>query len=96
MAFDEAALLRDLRRTLEESAGLSQEALAAALRDVLSRHGATQDDLSRLLSRAARQRRARELSGLAQRLEQVADQREDALATAEAADTFLRSLGRDG
>jgi hypothetical protein len=96
MAFDEAALLRELRHTLEESAGLSHEALAEALRAVLTRYGASEADLSRLLSRAARQRRARELSGLAHRLEQVAEQREDAQATAQAVDLFLRSRPRDG
>lgn len=95
MTFDEDALLRELRHTLEESAGLPPETLAIALRAVLARHGATENDLARLLSRAARQRRARELSGLARRLRQLADHRADAEATAAAVDAFLRARRRD-
>jgi hypothetical protein len=96
MDFDEAALLRDVRRVLEQFATLNQEALAERVREVLARHGASQDDLSRLLSQAARQRRSGELASLAGHIGQLAEHREDQSETSASVDAFLRSLDRKG
>jgi hypothetical protein len=91
MNYDEAALLRDVRRVLEQFASLGKEALAEKLREVLALHGASEDDLSRLLAQAARQRRRGELSTLAGSIARLAEQREEAADTAAAVDAFLRA-----
>jgi hypothetical protein len=96
MEIDEAALLRDVRRVLEQFSTLNQVALAEKIREVLARHGASQDDLSRLLSQAARQRRRGELSSLAGSIGKLAEQREDETDTSTAVDAFLRSRGGRG
>jgi hypothetical protein len=95
MDIDEAGLLREVRRGLEAVAGQGQEAQAAAVRAVLDRYGASFDDLARAVARV-KQRHARELAGLSRRIERLAEQREDAAATADAVDAFVRSLGRGG
>ena len=95
MEIDDATLLRELRRALELAAGGGQAAQAAALREVLARYGATVEDVTRAVGRV-KQRHAQELSGLTQRLARLANEREEAAATADAVDTFLRSLGRGG
>lgn len=95
MDIDDTTLLRELRRALEAAAGGGAEEQAAALREVLARYRATVDDVVRAVRRA-RERHQRELGGLTRRLARLADQREEDQATAEAVDTFLRSLGRQG
>ena len=95
MDIDDARLLRELRRALDEVAGQGTEAQAAALREVLARYGATVEDVARAVRRA-KERHRRELAGLTQRLARLADQRAEDEATAEAVDAFLRSIGRHG
>ncbi len=95
MTVDDATLLRELRRALDAAAPGGQAAQQAALREVLARYDATLDDVARAVARA-KERHRRELSGLAQRLARLADQREQDAATADAVDSFLRSLSRGG
>ena len=92
---DDEQLLRELRRALERVAGQGREAQFAAMREVMNRHGVTLGDVSLAVQRM-RARQRRELDGLAGRLAQLADLREEQAATADAVDAFLRSLGRDG
>ncbi|MFN8556130.1 MAG: hypothetical protein U0531_01830 [Dehalococcoidia bacterium] len=95
MDIDEAGLLRELRRAVDAAAVDGPEAQQAALRDVLARYNATLDDVTRAVRRA-RERHTREIAGLASRIARLADQREEDIATADAVDSFLRSLGRGG
>lgn len=95
MAIDDSSLLRELRRALDAAAAEGAEAQAAALREVLARHGATLDDVARAVSRV-KERHQREVDGLAQRLARLADQREEEASTAAAVDAFLRSRGQHG
>lgn len=95
MDIDDTRLLRELRQALDVAAPGGPEAQSAALRDVLTRFNATLEDVARAVARA-RERRKRELTGLADRLTRLADQREDARDTADAVDAFLRSLGGEG
>jgi hypothetical protein len=95
MDVDDATLLRELRRALDSVAGQGQDAQAEALRGVLARLNATLDDVVRAVGRV-KQRHARELSGLAQRLSALADQRAEDAETADAVDSWLRAFGRGG
>jgi hypothetical protein len=95
MDTDDATLLRELRRALDTVTGQGPEAQAVALREVLSRYNATLDDVARAVNKV-KQRHARELSGLAQRLSRLADQRAEDTATADAVDAWMRSLTREG
>lgn len=95
MEIDDTRLLRELRRALDEASGKGVDAQAAALRDVMARYGATEDDVRRAIRRV-RDRHQRELTGLASRIARLADQREEDAATADAVDRFLRTLPRRG
>jgi hypothetical protein len=90
---DDRVLLRDLRAAIQETDGQGAEAQARAIYAVLARHGATEADVRRLLGRA-RERRRTELSALHLHLDRLIGEREEAEATAEAVDRFLREFGR--
>lgn len=93
MNVDDMTLLRELRRAVDGAAEFGIDAQAQAVRDVLARHDATLEDVSRAVGKV-KQRRRTELSGLSRRLSRLADQREDAVSTADAVDAFIRGLGR--
>jgi ParB-like chromosome segregation protein Spo0J len=86
---DDRALLRDLKAAMDRTEDLTAAERAEAIEAVLQEHGATTADVGRLLGRARRQHR-RELSGLAQRLDGLIEQREEMESTAEAVERFLR------
>lgn len=88
-------LLRELRRALDAVAGEGQSAQAAALEATLTEYGATMADVARAL-RTVRGRRDTELSGLAGRLQALADARDEAQETADAVDAFLRRASEGG
>jgi|HubBroStandDraft_4_1064222.scaffolds.fasta_scaffold1752194_1 hypothetical protein len=89
MAVDDRALLRDLRAAIEESEGAGAEARQEAIRAVMQRHGATLDDVARLLHRARSQHQS-QLRGLASRLEGLIARREEDASTVHAVEEFLR------
>jgi hypothetical protein len=91
-AVDDRALLRDLTAAIRETEGHGAQAQAAAIFAVLARHGATEADVRRLLGRA-RDRRGAELRALRSKLDVLIEEREDAEATADAVDRFLREHG---
>ena len=93
MDITDAQLLRELRRALDAVAGEGADAQAAALESTLHRYNATMADVVRALG-AVRDRRRQELSGLAGRIDALADSHTDAADTADAVDQFLR--GRAG
>jgi hypothetical protein len=88
---DDRALLRDLRAALERTEGSGAAERQRAIQDVLDAHGATADDVARLLRRARTQHRS-QLQGLSSRLEDLIALREEEQATAEAVERFLRDL----
>jgi hypothetical protein len=90
---DDRALLRDLKTAIQQSDGQGADAQARAIFAVLAQHGATEADVRRLLGRA-RDRRRSELTSLQQHLDLLIEEREEAEATATAADRFLRDLRR--
>jgi hypothetical protein len=89
MAMDDRALLRDLKAAMERTAGESAAGRAEAIQSVLDAHGATAEDVARLLHRARSRRRA-ELSALTERLDSLISRREETKATVEAVERFLR------
>jgi hypothetical protein len=87
---DDRALLRDLKNAIQSTEGQGATAQAAAISEVLARHGATVADVQRLLG-WARTRRKNELVGLQQRISGIIEHREIDEATAAAVDRFLRA-----
>jgi hypothetical protein len=88
---DDRALLRDLTEALQQTEGATSEERQAAVRAVMDRHGATADDVARLLRRARTQHRT-QLQGFAQRIGGLISQREEAESTVAAVEEFLRGL----
>ena len=89
---DDRLLVRDLWLALDAVSGQGADAQAKAIREVLDKHGATMNDVARIVGRI-RQRRRSELGGLASRLDALAERRADAEETAAAVDAFLRTHG---
>lgn len=95
MNIDDAGLLRELRKALDQAAAGGYRAQADAMREVLDRLDATMDDVVRVVGEVKR-RHARELDGLSRRLAGLADLRAEEQETADAVDGFLRSLSTEG
>jgi hypothetical protein len=89
MAIDDRALLRDLRSAIESTEGSSAETRQDAIRAVMQQHGATLDDVARLLQRARSQHRS-QIRGLASRLSDLIARREEDELTVRAVEEFLR------
>lgn len=85
--------LRDLQEALQKTEGQGSAARHQAIQAVMSKHGATADDVARLLGRARQQQR-RELSGLASRLTGLIARREEMESTVAAVEEFLRAQQR--
>jgi archaellum component FlaC len=92
MEITDAQLLRELRRALDAVAGQGTDAQVRAVEETLRRLDATMVDVTRALN-GVKERRRQELSGLAQRIDALAERQEDAAETADAVDRFIRSLG---
>lgn len=86
---DDRALLRDLKAAIERTEGHNVSERNEAVHAVLRDHGATTDDVARLLRRARQQHRV-ELRGLARRIDQLIMTREDMVKTVEAVERYLR------
>jgi hypothetical protein len=95
MDITDGQLLRELRRALDAVAGQAMDAQVRAVEDTLRRYNGTMADVQRALN-AVKQRRNRELAGLAGRIRAIADGQADAAETADAVDQFLRGLAGDG
>jgi hypothetical protein len=83
--------LRDLTEALQQTEGSDANQRQAAVKAVMERHGATADDVARLLSRARTQQRS-QLEGLSLRIEDLIKAREEAASTVDAVQEFLRGL----
>lgn len=94
MEIDDERLLRELRRALDAVSGQGRDAQFVAMRQVMDRHGLSLGDISAAVQRM-RDRQTSELGGLAGRIGRLAEVREEQQSTADAVDTFLRSLGRE-
>lgn len=92
MDITDAQLLRELRRALDEVGDQGIDAQARAIEATLRRLNATMPDVVRALNRV-RERRRRELAGLAERIGALAEGRSAAEETADAVDRFLRRIG---
>jgi hypothetical protein len=90
----DAQLLRELRRALDAVAGQGADAQARALEETMQRLNATMPDVVRALN-GVRERRRTELAGLAGRIGALAGSIEEAEATADAVDQFLRGMTGD-
>lgn len=90
MPVDDRALLRDLKAALERTEGADSTVRQNEIRAVMREHGATLDDLARLLHRARSQHRS-QLQGLASRLGNLIARREEDQSTVAAVEAFLRS-----
>ena len=96
MDITDGQLLRELRRALDAVGGEGMGAQVRAVEETLRRYDATMADVQRALH-AVKERRRRELAGLAGRIRAIADGQSDAEETADAVDRFLRALpGEDG
>ncbi len=95
MDISDTQLLRELRRALDDVSDDGTEAQSRALEETLRRFDATMADVARALN-AVKERRRRELVGLAQRIGALAERHADAEETADAVDRFLRDLGGAG
>jgi len=95
MDITDGHLLRELRRALDAVAGEGMGAQVRAVEDTLRRYDATMADVQRAL-RAVKERRQRELAGLAGRIRAIADGQSEAEETADAVDRFLRGLAGEG
>lgn len=84
-------LLRELTEALKATEDAPPDARQAAVKDVMDRHGATAEDVARLLRRARTQQRT-QLQGLALRIDGLINQRQEAESTVAAVEEFLRGL----
>jgi hypothetical protein len=84
MEISDAELLRELRRAIDAAAPAGNDAQARAV----------EEDVARALG-ALRERRRRELSGLAGRIDALAERRQEDFDTADAVDRFVRALRGD-
>lgn len=91
MPVNDRELLRDLTEALKQTENASTDDRQAAVKAVMDRHGATTDDVARLLRRARSQQRT-ELQGLALRIGDLIVAREEASSTVDAVEAFLREL----
>ena len=91
MPVDDRALLRDLTEALQRTEGADAAARQEAVRLVMEQHGATVEDVARLLRRARTQHR-RQLQGLSSRIGDLIAQREEQELTVAAVEEFLRGL----
>jgi hypothetical protein len=91
LPIDDRALLRDLTEALQQTENATAEERQEAIRRVMERHGATPDDVGRLLRRARTQHR-NQIKGLAERIDGLINRREEAESTVEAVEEFLRGL----
>lgn len=89
MEMSDGELLLRLRRALDAVAADGPTAQAKALEETLRQHDATMADVARALGEV-RRRRFQEIAGLAGRLDRLAGAQEDAAATADAVDRYLR------
>jgi hypothetical protein len=94
MDITDGQLLRELRRALDAVAGQGMDAQVRAVEDTLRRYNGTMSDVQRALN-AVKERRNRELAGLAGRIQAIADGQAVAEETADAVDQFLRGLAGD-
>jgi hypothetical protein len=94
MEISDAELLRELRRAIDAAAPAGNDAQARAVEETLRRYQATMADVARALG-ALRERRRRELSGLAGRIDALAERRQEDFDTADAVDRFVRALRGD-
>jgi hypothetical protein len=92
MEISDGELLRELKKAVDAAAPEGPKAQAAALEAILRRYDATMADVARALGEV-RNRRKRELSGLAGRIDALAASHEDGAETADSVDAFLRSRG---
>ena len=91
MEITDGQLLRELRRALDAVASQDMGAQVRAVEDTLRRYDATMADVQRALN-AVKERRRRELAGLAGRIGAIAEGQSDATDTSNAVDRFLRGL----
>jgi hypothetical protein len=95
MEISDGQLLRELRRALDAVASEGMGAQVRAVEETLRRYDATMADVQRALN-AVKERRRRELAGLAGRIGAIAEGQSDAEETSDAVDRFLRGLGGGG
>ncbi|HTE83457.1 MAG TPA: hypothetical protein VK821_01875 [Dehalococcoidia bacterium] len=91
MAANDRELLRDLTEALKQTENADTDERQAAVKAVMERHGASAEDVARLL-RSARTQQRTQLQGLALRIGDLISQREEAASTADAVEEFLRGL----
>jgi beta-phosphoglucomutase-like phosphatase (HAD superfamily) len=91
MPLDDRALLRDLTDALQRTEAADPATRQEAVRAVMEQHGATVDDVARLLRRARTQQR-RQLQGLSARIDGIIANREEQESTVTAVEEFLRRL----
>jgi hypothetical protein len=91
MPIDDRELLRDLTEALQETEESHPDVRQAAVKAVMERHGATAEDVARLLRRARTQQRT-QLQGLASRIDGLISQRQEVESTVAAVEEFLRGL----
>jgi ABC-type transporter Mla subunit MlaD len=91
MPLDDRAFLRDLTEALQRTESADPAARHEAIRAVMLQHGATVDDVARLLRRARTQQR-RQLQGLSARIDSLIASREEQESTVAAVEQFLRGL----
>jgi hypothetical protein len=91
MPVNDREFLRDLTEALQQTEDSDANDRQAAVKAVMERHGATADDVARLLRRARAQQRS-QLEGLSLRIEDLIKHREEATSTVDAVEEFLRGL----
>jgi beta-phosphoglucomutase-like phosphatase (HAD superfamily) len=91
MPLDDRALLRDLTEALQRTEQADAATRQEAVRAVMQQHGATVEDVARLLRRARTQHR-RQLEGLSARIDGLIAHREEQESTVAAVEEFLRGL----
>jgi hypothetical protein len=91
MPVNDRDFLRDLTEALQQTEHSDADQRQAAVKAVMERHGATTDDVARLLRRA-RAHQHTQLEGLSLRIGDLIKHREEAASTADAVEEFLRGL----
>jgi hypothetical protein len=91
MPVNDREFLRDLTEALQQTEGADANQRQAAVKAVMERHGASAEDVARLLHRARTQQRT-QLEGLSLRIGDLITRREEAASTVDAVEEFLRSL----
>lgn len=91
MPVDDRALLRDLTEVFRRTEGAEPAERQEAMREVMERHGATLEDVARLLRRARTQHRT-QLQGFTSRIDDLINRREEQESTVAAVEEYLRGL----